>query len=281
MAQVKETTGAPAVARQGPPTEVARPSWVRRVATSDWTLRLATFVVFIGVWEWYGRSTNTVTFSSASRTWDALYELATSGKLWDAWRSDFGIMFTALSLAAVLGITLGFLLGRFSTPDKFFEPILSALFMTPKVALLPIIALWMGFQFNAKVLLVVLFSFFEIFFSVRNGVKVTDAEYIDVARAYMIPEGMMLRKVIAPASLPYVITGLRLGLLQGMDGLVLVGFFLENNGIGGLISRESSEFKMHTTFAAMISVMFFGVAVNSALRFLERRIAPWNVKGAT
>lgn len=91
----------------------------------------------------------------------------------------------------------------------------------------------------------------------------------------------MLRKVIAPASLPYVITGLRLGLLQGMVGLVLVGFFLENNGIGGLISRESSEFKMHTTFAAMISVMFFGVAVNSALRFLERRIAPWNVKGAT
>ena len=272
MAQVKETPGAPAVARLG---------WVRRVATSDWTLRLATFVVFIGVWEWYGRSTNTVTFSSASRTWDALYELATSGKLWDAWRSDFGIMFTALSLAAVLGITLGFLLGRFSTPDQFFEPIFNSLFMTPKVALLPIIALWMGFQFNAKVLLVILFSFFEIFFSVRNGVKVTDAEYIDVARAYMIPEGMMLRKVIAPASLPYVITGLRLGLLQGMVGLVLVGFFLENNGIGGLISRETSEFKMHTTFAAMISVMFFGVAVNSALRFLERRIAPWNVKGAT
>ena len=279
MAQVKETTGA--VARQGPPTEVAQLGWVRRVATSDWTLRLATFVVFIGVWEWYGRSTNTVTFSSASRTWDALYELATSGKLWDAWRSDFGIMFTALSLAAVLGITLGFLLGRFSTPDQFFEPIFSSLFMTPKVALLPIIALWMGFQFNAKVLLVILFSFFEIFFSVRNGVKVTDAEYIDVARAYMIPEGMMLRKVIAPASLPYVITGLRLGLLQGMVGLVLVGFFLENNGIGGLISRETSEFKMHTTFAAMISVMFFGVSVNSALRFLERRIAPWNVKGAT
>jgi sulfonate transport system permease protein len=279
MAQVKETAGV--VARQGPPTEVAWPGWVRRVATSDWTLRLATFVVFIGVWEWYGRSTNTVTFSSASRTWDALYELTTSGKLWDAWRSDFGIMFTALSLAAVLGVTLGFLLGRFSTLDKFFEPIFNSLFMTPKVALLPIIALWMGFQFNAKVLLVVLFSFFEIFFSVRNGVKVTDAEYINVARAYMIPEGMMLRKVIAPASLPYVITGLRLGLLQGMVGLVLVGFFLENNGIGGLISRESSEFKMHTTFAAMISVMFFGVAVNSSLRFLERRIAPWKVKGAT
>ncbi len=263
------------------PIEESGPGRWRRVAASDWTIRAVTFVVFIAVWEAYGRSTNTVTFASASRTWDAFYELTTSGDLWEAWRSDIGIMVTALTLAAVLGLTLGFVFGRFKTPDTFFEPIFNAFFMTPKIALLPIIALWLGFQFNAKVLVVLMFSFFEIFFTVRTGVKVIDAEYIDVARAYAIPDGMMLRKVVAPASLPYVITGLRLGLLHGMVGVVLAGFFLETSGIGGLIRTESAEFKMPSTFAAMISVMFFGVAMNAILRLLERRIAPWNVKGAT
>lgn len=280
MAQVRETERVEAPARRVLPP-LTRPSRWRSVLTSDWAIRIATFVAFVAVWEWYGRSTNTVTFSSASRTWDAFYDMTVSGELWEAWRSDFAIMFTALTIAAVTGLTLGFVLGRFSTPDKFFEPIFNSFFMTPKIALLPIIALWLGFQFSAKVLVVLMFAFFEIFFTVRSGVKVTDAEYIDVARAYSIPEGMMLRKVIAPASLPFVITGLRLGLLHGMVGVVLAGFFLENNGIGGLISNETSEFKMHTTFAAMITVMFFGVTMNAALRYLERRIAPWSVKEST
>jgi len=280
MARLIETTGATTSTKEQPPPAEAGASLLRRVLTSDWAIRIATFVAFVAVWEWYGRRTNTVIFASASRTWNALYEMVTSGELWEAWRSDIWIMVTALALAAVFGLTLGFLLGRFTTPDTFLEPIFNAFFMTPKIALLPIIALWLGFQFPAKVLVVLFFSFFEIFFTVRNGVKVIDAEFIDVARAYSIPEGMMLRRVIAPASLPYVITGLRLGLLHGMVGVVLAGFFLENNGIGGLISNETSEFSMHTTFAAMISVMVFGVVMNSALRLLERRIAPWSVKEA-
>ena len=281
MAQEIEARPTPTADIRLSPIDESGPGRRRRVATSDWTIRAVSFVVFIAVWESYGRSTNTVTFASASRTWDAFYELTTSGDLWEAWRSDLGIMITALSLATVFGLTLGFVFGRFKTPDTFFEPVFNAFFMTPKVALLPIIALWLGFQFNAKVVVVLMFSFFEIFFTVRTGVRVTDAEYIDVARAYAIPEGMMLRKVIAPASLPYVITGLRLGLLHGMVGVVLAGFFLETSGIGGLIRRESAEYRMPATFAAMISVMFFGVAMNAILRLLERRVAPWNIKGAT
>jgi ABC-type nitrate/sulfonate/bicarbonate transport system permease component len=198
-----------------------------------------------------------------------------SGELLEAWRADLLIMFTALAVSTVSGLFLGFLFGRFRTLDQFTEPVFNGLFMTPKIALLPIIALWLGFQFQAKVLVVILFSFYEIMFTVRDGVKVTNAEYIDVAKAYMIPEGMMLRKIVMPASLPYIITALRLGLLHGLVGVVLAGFFLENIGIGGLISNATTQFKMDVTFAAMITVMIVGVAVNFGLRATELRIAPW------
>ena len=251
------------------------------VFQSSWVIRLLTLAVILTGWEVFGRRTSTVTFASVSRTWGALLEMTVSGDLWKAWRSDLAIMFTALAISAVAGIVLGFVMGRYRSIDNTVEPVFVGVFMTPKIALLPIIALWLGYQFNAKVLIVILFSFFEIFFTVRDGIKVTNAEYVDVARAYSIPEGMMLTKIIAPATAPYIITGLRLGLLHGMVGVVLAGFFLEANGIGGLISNQTNEFRMHTTFAGMLTVMAVGVAMNLGLRLLERRVTPWSVREAT
>ena len=245
---------------------------------SSWTIRVLTLAVILTGWEVFGRRTSTVTFASVTRTWDALWDMTVTGELWKAWRPDLAIMFTALVISAVGGILLGFLLGRYRSIDNSIEPVLVGVFMTPKIALLPIIALWLGFQFKAKVLIVILFSFFEIFFTVRDGIKVTNAEYIDVARSYSIPEGMILRKIVAPATAPYIITGLRLGLLHGMVGVVLAGFFLEANGIGGLISNETNDFRMHTTFAAMLTVMAVGISMNIGLRLLERWVTPWNVK---
>jgi ABC-type nitrate/sulfonate/bicarbonate transport system permease component len=254
-----------------------RGAWSSAMAffKADWTIRVLTLTVILASWEIFGQRTSPVTFASASRSWRAFIDMWSSGTLLEAWRADLLIMFTALAVSTVTGLFLGFLFGRFRALDLFTEPIFNGIFMTPKIALLPIIALWLGFQFQAKVLVVILFSFFEIMFTVRDGVKVTNAEYIDVARAYMIPEGMLLRKIVMPASLPYVISALRLGLLHGLVGVVLAGFFLENIGIGGLISNATSNYRMDITFAAMITVMFVGVAINFGLRATELRVAPW------
>ena len=251
------------------------------VFQSNWLIRILTLAVILTGWEVFGRRTSTVTFASVTRTWDALWEMTVSGDLWKAWRSDLAIMFTALAISAVAGIILGFVMGRYRSIDNTVEPVFVGVFMTPKIALLPIIALWLGFQFNAKVLIVILFSFFEVFFTVRDGIKVTNAEYVDVARSYSIPEGMMLTKIIAPATAPYIITGLRLGLLHGMVGVVLAGFFLEANGIGGLIANQTNEYRMHTTFAGMLTVMAVGVSINLGLRLLERWVTPWSTVEAT
>ncbi len=251
---------------------------ILRMFQSSWVIRMVTLAVILTGWEVFGRRTSTVTFASVTRTWNALWDMAVSGDLWKAWRSDLAIMFTALAISAVAGVFLGFVMGRYRSIDNTVEPVFVGIFMTPKIALLPIIALWLGYQFNAKVLIVILFSFFEVFFTVRDGIKVTNAEYVDVAKAYSIPERMMLTKIVAPATAPYIITGLRLGLLHGMVGVVLAGFFLEANGIGGLISNQTSEFRMHSTFAGMLTVMAVGVAINFSLRLLERRVTPWSVK---
>jgi sulfonate transport system permease protein len=218
---------------------------------------------------------NRVIMASPGRMADALVEMTTDGTLADAWSESLLILVVGLALASTSGVTLGILFGRFRLLDRFLEPILLALFMTPKVALLPLIALWLGYQDPAKILLVFLFSFFEIFFTVRNGVRTIDRDFVEVARAYSIPESVMLRKVVLPAAVPYVITGLRLGMLHGMVGVVLAGFFLENNGIGGLIFDAGGSFRVPDLFAALLTVAAVGLAISVGIRLFERRIAPW------
>ncbi len=253
------------------------PGFLSRLASRDNAIRLGTFVGLMVLWQGLSLFIRPIIFTSPQRAWDALWGLVNDGSLAEAWGETLFILITGLAIAAVLGVTLGVLFGRYRTASDLFEPELTALFMTPRVALLPIISLWLGFGDPAKILLVFLFSFFEIFFTVRNGVRTIDHEFIEVARAYNVSDGVMLQKVVLPASLPFIVTGLRLGLLHGMVGVVLAGFFLENNGIGGLIFNEAQSFDIPGLFAGLVTVMFVGVAINQTLKTAERRIAPWRV----
>ncbi len=246
----------------------------------DNVIRILTFIGLMLLWEGLSRVVRRIIFTSPARALDAFTEMVRDGSLLEAWQETLFVLVTALTIAAILGVTLGILLGRYRTVSDLFEPELNAVFMTPRIALLPIITLWLGFGDPAKILVVFLFSFFDIFFTVRNGVRTIDAEYIEVSRAYCVSERTMLLKVVLPASIPFVITGLRLGLLHGMVGVVLAGFFLENNGIGGLVFEFAANFKVPFLFASLLTVMLVGVTMNQSLRWLERRVAPWRAESA-
>jgi sulfonate transport system permease protein len=266
----------PAAAADG--SVLGGPTARRRGLSRENIVRILAAVAFLGTWQILGMILQRVLFASPSRTWDALVTFVSSGDMVEVWGESLGIMVIALIIASTTGVTLGLLFGRFRVIDRFFEPVTTALFMTPRVALLPLIALWLGYQDPAKIVLVFLFSFFEIFFTVRNGVRTIDAEFVEVSRSYCISESVMLRKVILPATIPYVITALRLGLLHGMVGVVLAGFFLENNGIGGYIFNAGGSFHIPQLFAALLTVAAVGLAISIGIRLLERAVTPWRVE---
>jgi len=275
MAQVTEAGAAPPKAVVGPRP---LPRW-KRVLTGqtakDNILLIGTFIGLLLLWEALSRVIKPIIFTSPGRTLDAFVEMVQDGSLLEAWMETLVVLIVALTLAGSLGVVLGIILGRFRTASDLVEPEVTAIFLTPRIALLPLIALWFGFGDPAKIIVVFLFSFFEVFFTVRNGVRTIDKEYVEVANAYCIPERTMLTQVVVPASLPYIATGLRLGLLHGMVGVVLVGFFLQNNGIGGLLYYHGQDFRVPALFAGLFTVMLLGLAINFSLRWVERKVAPW------
>lgn len=263
----------------GGPHDAGRPPLLRRIRWRDMAIRAGTLIAIIVLWQWIAGRTKPIVFPDLVRIFDrGLMGMITDGRLLEAWLESIGLLVGALAISTVTGVTLGIALGRYRIVDEFFAPLLTTIFMTPRVALVPLIALWLGYGTPGKLLLIFLFSFFEIFYTVRGGVRTIDAEYVEVARSYSVPERTMLLRVILPASLPFVVTGLRLGMLHGFVGLVLAGFFLENSGIGGLIFNEGTNFRSFALIAALLTVAVVGVALNSTLHRLEQRVAPWRVQ---
>jgi sulfonate transport system permease protein len=244
-------------------------------AATDASVRAATLLVAIGAWVVATLFVSPIILPAPSATWDVLVQLVGTGQLLSAWALSLAELAVASAVGAAGGIALGLALGRFRAADRFFEPVLTALFLTPRIALLPLVALWFGFGPRGQVVLILLFCFFEVFFTVRDGVKRTDAQLVEVARSYCVPDRMLFRHVLLPASLPYVVTGLRLGILHGMVGMVLAGFFLESSGIGGMLYEEASSFRTAGLMAGLATVAALGVAASVGLRRLERAFAPW------
>lgn len=260
---------------------VERQSIPRAIRGSDWTIRLLAVVGLLAAWQVASMLMGRLLMPSPARTVESFIELVETGELLDAWLETLFILGAGLGGIAVVGISLGILLGRFRLADTFLDPVLTGLFMLPKLALLPIVALWLGYQEPAKIVYIFLFGFFEVLFTVRSGVRAMEAEYVEVARSYAIPERVMLRSIILPASLPFVVTGLRLGLLRGIEGAVIAGFLLESNGIGGLIFNAGVSFQPEILFAGLATVAVVGISINVALHAVERRVAPWTVERAT
>ncbi|MEV7012872.1 ABC transporter permease subunit [Streptosporangium sp. NPDC051022] len=243
----------------------------------DRVVRIATLALLLLIWQQVAQRLPAAILPTPARVGAAAGGMLAGGELARAWGQTVVQVAAAMAVASVAGVGLGLLLGWYRPLDRLLSPLLGALFLTPRIALVPLIALWFGLQDLAKIVLILAFGLFEVLFTVRDGVRGLERSYVELGRAYRVPPGRMLRGVVLPAARPYVLTGLRLGLLHALVGVVLAGFFLETSGIGGLIYNLGAALRTAELIVALLSVMVVGLLINVGLRRLETRLTPWQV----
>ena len=150
------------------------------------------------------------------------------------------------------------------------------LYATPMVALVPLLVLWFGIYWKAKVIVVFLFAVFPILINTYQGVRECDKNMLEVARSFRSNEWRMWQDVLFPFAVPYIAAGIRLAIGRGLVGMVIAEFYTTISGLGYMITRYANVFEMDKTFVPVILLMFLGVSLTSALKWLERRIAPWS-----
>jgi NitT/TauT family transport system permease protein len=238
--------------------------------------RIGSVIAGLAVWEIVGPHIDPIFFTYPSAIARAAWEMTASGELPKyAWES-LQILFYGMLLAIGVGIPVGVVMARFRKVDWVLDTWLNALYSTPTVALVPLLVLWFGIRAEAKVVVVFLFAIFPVLINTYQGVRKVDASFLEVARSFRSSEWQMWRDVLLPWAVPYITAGIRLAIGRGLVGMIIAEFYTAMTGLGYMIVRYAHIFKMDRTFVPVILLMFLGIALTAALKWVERRIAPWN-----
>jgi NitT/TauT family transport system permease protein len=200
--------------------------------------------------------------------------LATGELLAAFWVSLQGLLI-AIALAIVVGVPLGLVTGRYRTADHLLDVQITALYSTPHVALLPLLTLWFGVGATAKLVLIYLSAFFPIIINTHSGVRNISHGLVEVALAEGANERQVFTKIIVPAALPFIMTGIRLAMGRAVVGMVVAEMFIASAGLGTAIQRYSSAFATDKFFVVLIVLALMGVGLTELVRALERWLTPW------
>jgi NitT/TauT family transport system permease protein len=259
------------------PTRSAERSLLSRLAQPRIWRPLISLVVVLLAWELLGRFvlTNRLFFVPVSSVAEALVSMAADGTLLLHISASFRSVLFGMALAIVVGVAFGVLLGTSRTVSDYTEVYLNALYATPLVAIAPLLILWLGIGIASKIAVVFLISVFPIVISTASGVRNVDRHFIDVARAFGGKRRQIVAKVLMPAALPFLLTGIRLAIGRAIVGVVVGELFGANAGLGYLIYTSGQTFDVPALFAGIVCLAFGGVSLTWALQALERRVVRW------
>jgi NitT/TauT family transport system permease protein len=247
----------------------------RRDTLRNLGIRLASLAIALTVWQIVGLNTDPVLFTTPVKVVFAAVDMVWSGELWSALWPSLIVLAIGLTLAIVFGIAVGLLLARFRVLDVALTVYITFLYSIPSVALVPLIVLWAGYETTAKVIILFLFAFFPMVINTYQGVKAVDPKLLEVGRAFRCSERQLWGNIILPASLPFIVTGIRLAVGRGMIGMVLADLYTAISGVGYLIVRTAGVLEVDRMFVPIVTLGLLGVTLTAILRYVEKRVAPW------
>lgn len=201
--------------------------------------------------------------------------LLAEGDLWGETLVTLNRLAVAFVLAAAPGVTAGLLMGLFRPVRNALEPYVALLYPLPKIALLPLFLILLGVGEKAFILTGAITAFFQVVISTLGGVQSMDPRLLEVGRNYGARGVSLFRKIILPAVLPSIFTGLRLGVGLALIAVIAVEFVTAKSGLGHLVFRYWQMLLTAEMFAAFVLVGLIGLALTRGLRVIQQRTLNW------
>lgn len=243
-----------------------------------WVVTLTSIVVALLLWEIFGRRVNPVFGSYPSAIAVAFWDLAATGQLWTALYESLRPFLLGYALAILIGVPLGLLIGGFRVAEAALGIYITAGYAMPLVALVPLLILWLGLGFAVKVAVVFLMALFPICINTWLGVVAVPKTLIEVGKSFVAPDIVILRRIVLPATLPYIMAGIRLAVGRAVVAMVIAEFFTTISGLGAVIINSANNFDTATMFVPIIILMVMAIGLNWLIGFVERKVAPWQAE---
>ena len=250
---------------------------MRRPAPS--TVRWLILAVLLVFWELFPRTgiIPELFLPSLSKTITVLI------KDWREYASELAVTLYEVAFAMLIacgfGILAGALVGGIALLRNLLLPVFSSLYAVPIVILYPIFTAWFGIGSQSKIIFAGVYGFFPVMLSTAAGIRTIDAQLLLAARSMGATLPQQIIRVIIPASIPTVLTGLRLGGALTIIGVVVSEMLTSAAGIGYLVSKYRTVLDSPRVFAAILMILVLSVLFDMLARWVERRTLVWQTAG--
>ena len=226
-------------------------------------------------WAWSAGKISPLFFTGPSQILKRAVEDWTDGRL----RQDIAYSGTnfliGVGAAIVSGVIVGVIIGWYRRLAMVFEPFLTTLYSTPRVALIPLVLIWFGIGMWSKVFIVFINAFFPVLINTIGGVKATDRDLLRAARAYCASDWQIFTTLVIPGAVPFILTGVRQAVALGLIGVVVGEMFGGSEGIGYMVNYGGQTFQTDAVFLGVVIIAAAGITLSWLTGRLEQHFSRW------
>ncbi|WP_084145578.1 ABC transporter permease [Amycolatopsis jejuensis] len=239
--------------------------------------QLAVLLGLLGAWELTVRLhlIDSVIARSPQQVLEYLQSAWESGDLQTNTIATMEAVLISFVLASVVGVVAGVALGLLPQVDRVLAPFLDAANAMPRIALAPVFVVWLGIGMPAKIAVAFSVVVFTVMFNANAGVRSADPEVLRMSTVLGVTKPQLFFKVLLPVSVPAIFTGLRLGLVYALLGVVGSELISAQDGLGQVIAVQSATFQMQAVYGILLVLAVIAAILNLIMAALERRLLRW------
>ena len=234
-------------------------------------------VAALAAWEafWSAGKISPLFFTGPSQVVNRFVEEWTVGRLKQDMVYSGTNFLIGVGGAIATGVVLGVIIGWYRRLAMVLEPFLTALYSTPRVALIPLVLIWFGIGIWSKVFIVFINAVFPVLINTIGGVRAIDRDLLRAARSFCASDRQIFTTVVIPGSVPFILTGVRQAVSLGLIGVVVGEMFGGSEGIGYMVNYGGQTFQTDTVFMGVVIIAFAGIVLTWMAERLERHFSRW------
>ncbi len=256
-------------------TPLPKQGWIREHESI--VIGLSAVVGFFIIWQSVAaaRIMSRLFFPGPSDIWEAFGEWYASGEL----AIDIAVsgqeFLTGYILAAIVAIPLGLVIGWYPRIRAALDPFITFFYATPRIVLIPLFIIWLGIGIESKVAVVFLGAFFAMVINTTAGVRSLDSSLLRVAKSFGANDLKVFLTIALPGSVPFILTGLRLGIGHALVGVVVGEYIAAQHGVGRMMAIAGNTFQSSKVFAGLFIIASAGLLLTYILQRLEHHFDAW------
>jgi ABC-type nitrate/sulfonate/bicarbonate transport system permease component len=252
-----------------------QPRWWNRVLTPERIAPVVAGAVLLAIWELYVRTQLPDFVARPTGIVMAIPATLAAPSFWADTLASLGAIVQGVAIGTVAGILVGVAMGRVREVDWFLSTYIRALYALPLIALVPIVIIWVGYQPEARLAIVVISAFLPVAVTTADGTRAIPNEYLDVGQMFGAKARHVWFGIALPTALPHIVAGIELGFARGITNAIAVEVLASVRGMGMSVFEKSGQLNENASLVYVLALAVFAVGIRTLMVRSRRRLAPW------